>query len=244
VDLPKGDSGVHIRSVKIRNVRGFNEVDLDFSRPDGSLAGWTVLAGRNGSGKSTLLKALSLPLVSPEEMLSLTGTYAGWLRLGQREGEIHVKTSDENTGHPFTHATTTWHHEGKQGEINTLKLILDSNATNNSKRSWEVPKSWFIVGYGPYRRLTGHATDAQRLMTGPERLACLVNLFREDASLIECVTWLRDIYLRRLENRLGAAELEQAVLALLNDGLLPDGLRVEGVDSEGLGCSNAAFGFR
>jgi len=96
------------------------------------------------------------------------------------------------------------------------------------------PGGWFAVGYGPYRRLSGHASDAQRLMTGPERVARLVNLFREDASLVECVTWLREIYLRRLENRPGAAELERAVLALLNDGLLPDCATVEGVDSEGL----------
>jgi hypothetical protein len=100
---------------------------------------------------------------------------------------------------------------------------------------WEQsPKGWFVVAYGPYRRLTGHASDAQRLMAGPERVARLVSLFREDASLVECVTWLREIYLRRLENRPGAAELEDAVLALLNDGLLPDGVTVEGVDSEGL----------
>jgi len=95
-------------------------------------------------------------------------------------------------------------------------------------------EGWFSVGYGPYRRLSGHASDAQRLMTGPERVARLINLFREDASLIECVTWLREIYLRRLEKRPGAAQLERAVLALLNDGLLPDCAEVEGVDSEGL----------
>jgi len=49
------------------------------------------------------------------------------------------------------------------------------------------PQGWLVVGYGPYRRLTGHASDAQRLMTGPERVARLVSLFREDASLVECV---------------------------------------------------------
>ena len=51
---------MHIKRLQIRNVRGFGEVDLDFTRPDGSLSGWTVLAGRNGSGKSTLLKAIAL----------------------------------------------------------------------------------------------------------------------------------------------------------------------------------------
>ena len=93
---------------------------------------------------------------------------------------------------------------------------------------------WFLAGYGPYRRLSGHTADAQRLMAGPSRIASLVSLFREDSSLIECVTWLREIYLRRLEKKAGAQELEDAVISLLNDGLLPDKVQVENVDSEGL----------
>jgi len=72
-------------------------------------------------------------------------------------------------------------------------------------------------------------------MAGPGRLARLVTLFREDASLVECILWLKNVYLRRLENKPGMAELEKNVLALLNHGsLLPDGVNVDHVDSEGL----------
>lgn len=99
---------------------------------------------------------------------------------------------------------------------------------------WRGEKGWFLAAYGPYRRLSGHATDAQRLMAGPDRVARVVSLFREDSSLVECVQWLREIYLLRLEGKPGAAELEKAVLALLNDGLLPGSLYVEGIDSEAL----------
>ena len=74
-------------------------------------------------------------------------------------------------------------------------------------------------------------------MAGPDRVARVVSLFREDSSLVECVQWLREIYLLRLEGKPGAAELEQAVLSLLNDGLLPGGLQVEGIDSEALWVS-------
>jgi predicted ATP-binding protein involved in virulence len=61
-----------------------------------------------------------------------------------------------------------------------------------------------------------------------------VSLFREDSSLIECVEWLREIYLQRLEGKDGAAEVERIVLSFLNDGLLPDDVQVQAVDSEGL----------
>src|SRR6185436_1569747 len=46
--------------------------------------------------------------------------------------------------------------------------------------------------------------------------------------------WLREIYLRRLEKGQPWLKLENSVLALLNDGLLPDGARVEKIDSEAL----------
>ncbi|MFY9820242.1 MAG: AAA family ATPase [Thermoanaerobaculia bacterium] len=71
-------------------------------------------------------------------------------------------------------------------------------------------------------------------MAGPETIARLVSLFREDSSLIESLEWLREIYLQRLEEKPGAADTEQLVLSFLNDGLLPGDVFVEKVDSEGL----------
>jgi hypothetical protein len=76
-------------------------------------------------------------------------------------------------------------------------------------------------------------------MAGPVPIARLVSLFREDASLIESIGWLKENYVRKLERKRGAAELEKAVLDLLGDGLLLDGVRVEKFDSEGLWtCQN------
>jgi hypothetical protein len=71
-------------------------------------------------------------------------------------------------------------------------------------------------------------------MVAPGHVSRLVSLFREDASLAESVRWLQDIYLRRLEGRPGWQELEDIVLKLLDDGLLPSEMKVDRVDSEGL----------
>jgi hypothetical protein len=68
-------------------------------------------------------------------------------------------------------------------------------------------------------------------------LASVVTLFREDASLAESVQWLQRAYLRRLEGRPDAAQLEQNALRLLQDGLLPDGMRMERIDSDALWVS-------
>jgi hypothetical protein len=73
------------------------------------------------------------------------------------------------------------------------------------------------------------------LTGGPLPIARLVNLFQgEDATLAESIQWLKELHLRRLERREGAAELLDSVLTLLNDGLLPDSTKVDKVDSEGL----------
>ena len=58
---------MYVSNLKIQGIRSFvgeRSVDLDFTRPDGSYAGWTVLAGRNGSGKTTVLQAIALGLAA------------------------------------------------------------------------------------------------------------------------------------------------------------------------------------
>lgn len=212
---------MHISRIQIENIRGFREVDLDLRRPDGSLAGWTVLAGRNGSGKSTLLRAVALAIVGPEAALKLVRTFDRWIHEGEKNAWACVH-SDEAP--PFELA---W-----QTDLEVEEPEINWNETSSSQR--KRAGNGFLAGYGPFRRLTGHARDAQDLMQGPERVARLVSLFRDEASLIEVVEWLTQVYLRRLEERPGAAELERDVLRILNDGLLPDGAQVEKIDSDGL----------
>jgi hypothetical protein len=238
---------VYIERVRIKDIRGFTEVDLDLTRPDGSFAGWTVLAGRNGAGKSTFLKAVALSISGPAAARSLVESFSGWIRSSSAQGHIetllHPGTPDQFAGAGRLPEAPFWTglswKEGGGGQEPALAEDLESNSKNRRRAPergpWaDNPSGWFLAGYGPYRRLTGHASDAQRLMVGPDRIARVVSLFREDASLLECVQWLREVYLRQLEKKPGAAELLCDVIDLLNDGLMPDGVRVEKIDSEAL----------
>jgi energy-coupling factor transporter ATP-binding protein EcfA2 len=224
---------VYIRRVTIHNVRGFKEVDLDFTRPDGSFAGWTVLAGRNGSGKSSLLRLMAVTAYGTATTAQLQGNIGSWLREGATEGSSSVslildRTEINGSGSP---STVDWSVRWFEG-IDDSRLEHDGEPLSHA--AIRQRERYFLAGYGPNRRLTGSAEGAQRLMAGGGPVARIVTLFREDASLFESVTWLREIYLKRLEKRTGAAKLEQNVLALLNDGLLPDGIVVEKIDSDGL----------
>jgi len=93
---------MHVSRLRISGVRGFygdRSVDLDLTRPDGSLAGWTVLAGRNASGKSTLLQALALTLAGPRSV-AFVPSLMDWMSTGAARAEIRA-----NIRVPWTLAT-------------------------------------------------------------------------------------------------------------------------------------------
>lgn len=85
---------MYISRVRIENIRCFGSgeqaVDLDLRRPDGSYAGWTVIAGRNGAGKTTLLRTIALTVAGINVARALQETYVGWIRRGSTEGNARL----------------------------------------------------------------------------------------------------------------------------------------------------------
>ena len=96
------------------------------------------------------------------------------------------------------------------------------------------PNGWFCAGYGPFRRLYGASPDAQRIMSGPSRIARFATMFREDATLGECDLWVKDLHHRSLEKRDKETNLLNEVKTILDSDFLQHGLRIDHVDSEGL----------
>lgn len=238
---------MYISKIWLENIRGFRSgelrVDLDLRRPDGRYAGWTVLAGRNGAGKSTFLKALALAASGSAAARTLQQSFSGWIREGEEHAyagaELFYDRNEdgfERRGKPPASpfwVGLTWSRSEAGPEPSLAPGVGYTKAAERGPWA-DNPIGWFLAGYGPYRRLAGHASDAQRLMVGAPRIARLVSLFREDASLVESIQWLKEFHLRRLEQRQGADELLEGVLDLLNHGLLPDSARVARFDSEGL----------
>jgi hypothetical protein len=242
---------MYLSRIEIENLRGFRSddlrIDLDLRRPDGRFAGWTVIAGRNGTGKTTFLKAIAMAVAGPVGIYTLQQSLAGWIRVGQVEAEVvahlHIDPAYDHSPEGIFRARLGMRMGDRDREpqlnIGTSPTFLYVRKSESREVSpvgpWALnPQGCFIAGYGSYRRLMGHAADAQRLMSGPSNVARLVSLFREDASLVESIQWLRELHLRRLEKREGAEELLESVLALLNDELLPPPSRVMEIDSEGL----------
>ncbi|MGW4890997.1 AAA family ATPase [Kitasatospora sp. NPDC004240] len=252
---------MYLKNVRVRNVRGFHgsrDVDLDLTRPDGSYAGWTVLAGRNGSGKTTLLRAIALAVSGPSAARGLVTGFDSWI--GTEPGPAYAEVClDYDSGNdrfttgrppagPFW-AGLKWT-APDPGSVSgraaqpALEIQSYKRATTAQRGPWaDNPVGWFCAGYGPFRRLAGGSGEVQRRMAGAGAVARLTSLFHEDASLAEGVSWLIEQHLRTLERKPGAAELKLIALEILGDDLLPDDYTIRNVDSDGLWVAHGERSF-
>lgn len=238
---------MYVTRLRLDGVRGFHGAracDLDFTRPDGSCAGWTVLAGRNGSGKTTLLRTIALALAGPERASRLDNEIEDHLSYGLARGllELTFRADPEvDLGAPRPsdrlRTAVEW---GPDREPLTQDDQPPTRArfvsrTKATRLLWSPspPAGWFHAAYGPFRRLSGtglRERDPQIL----DRAEALRTLFQEESALTESVEWLVSVRMRQMEGEAGVDRLIESVLALLNDGLLPGDFRVEEVTSRGL----------
>ena len=235
---------MYVRRVVLENVRCFERLDFKFGPRGDRYPGWTVITGDNAAGKTTLLKAIALALVGPDAARTLVPSMRGWVREGCEEATIAVEivAGDEDR---FRRAGARYKEpfwsELRLSNGNGPEVTLGQGARYRrkgkgpAKGPWaDNPEGWFSAGYGPFRRLYGASPNAQRVMSGPGRVARYATMFLEDATLGECELWLTDLSHKRLEHRQKETEILDRVLLLLNDDFLRNGVRVDRVDSEGL----------
>lgn len=235
---------MYLKKLILKDLKGFKKLDFSFAP-----SGWNVLTGDNGSGKTALLKAIALALVGPDVARALQPSLRGWIRDGSAKAEIAAQIAPDSRD---KFATGRRYEESFWSEV---ELVLNGGPEASMKPGsqrrrgkkgplngpWaENTAGWFAVGYGPFRRLYGASPEAQRLMSGPSRVARFATMFKEDATLLECELWLKELSHKSLENRERERRILGQVEALLNDDFLRSGLRVERVDSDGLWLKDAS----
>lgn len=242
---------MYVARLRINGFRGFHgprACDLDFERPDGGYAGWTVLAGRNGSGKTTLLRSIAIGLAGPKRAGQLDGDLETQLSYGASRGKLAVDVLpdpgvDTGTREPDKiTAEALWEPEweSEPGQDDPpIELVFQQDRERSARNvldylwSSTPPPGWFHAAYGPFRRLTGTGLY-ERTPQVPDRTTALRTLFEEQSALTEAFDWLLSLHLRALENKPGAAALKYGVIDFLNGGLLPEPYHIEGVDSDGM----------
>ena len=238
---------MYIKKLTLKNIKAFEALSFDFTRPDGSFAGWTVFVGGNGSGKTTILRTIALSLMGPKAGDVILGRHQGWISKGAVDGssiaticvdpsfDAFNKAPLEKTPLSEFEAGVQWHREELDDCHEAPKNYVEFEATAGSRRAkrgpWYPPANgWFAAGYGPMRRLTGTSEAARSIEVGDGRECRFITLFWESAALEEGDFWLRWMHARTLEtdrpDRNDIESLVQLVTALLNDGLLPVGMKV------------------
>ncbi len=230
---------MHIKSVKLKDIKNFQKAELDFTRPDGSLKGWNVIVGGNASGKSTILKAMALALCGPDSGRQLMKDTSGWIRGRQKMGRAILAIEWDNEFDHFKKGGRIPKDRGCECGVRWTSgapprpSFKASGGDRVAQRGpWnDSAQGWFAAGYGPMRRLTGSSPDAMRDAAGGGKIANFVSLFREDAALSESEVWLKEHQFKALEGNEKAKKLVEEVTNFLNDGLLPAGFTIERITS-------------
>lgn len=240
---------MYVKSVELRNIRGFRHLKFDFERSDrdNQFAGWTVFTGDNGSGKSALLKAIAVVLAGTDAARSLQPSFHRWVTEGKGPDEeafievmlVRVPADDSlSSGGAPPNNRFSAKVSLKVSEKETTLIASDRRGARKyftpQRTIWAVDaRGWFCCGYGPFRRIFGASPEATRQMVAPstERF---VTMFQEAASLAEVDQWLRNLKHKELEGRLQEKEQLAFVLRMLQDELLIGNISVDRVDSDGL----------
>ncbi|CAM2064798.1 AAA family ATPase [Sulfidibacter corallicola] len=209
---------MYIKKIHIENVRGLPPLDIDLKRPGGGYAGMTVVAGPNGSGKTSLLQALALATYG-DDVNPYPASY--WLRQGHGSMVIRLDLKAEaeriSPNQPLT------------AEYGINGNVVEENRPSSLDEELGKEKGWFLVGYGPLRRLGSAEEETMK----PAMFRCHT-LMKESSTLNETVRWLKDLNHRALEGDEPSKRLENGLLRLLGDGLLPDGVVPLRISSKGL----------
>lgn len=242
-----GANAMHIHKLNISHVRGFQDVQFDFSRPDGSHAGWTVITGDNGSGKSTLLKCLAIVLAGTDGARALQPSYHRWvkdgapnstgsimLEIGRDDADDTLADSGKAPG-PLFPAKVEFRNGGKETILSkAVPPGRPKNYSSPDRTIWSPDsRGYFSCGYGPFRRMFGASPEAVRQMAAAstERF---VTMFNEAASLAEVDFWMKGLRHRELESKSpGKIELD-ILLSVMRHDLLPNQVTIDGVDADGL----------
>lgn len=182
-------SQLAVSRVRLKNVRGFREIEIAATKPDGTPRSRTLIIGRNGTCKTSLLRALALSLCDPVDAASLISEPIGSLVGPAAErAEVHLELTPRS-GVP-----------SKSASVFSLILVVEGKDS-----IWEMedgpPSELFVCAYGAGR--FGVGTDTGREYRALDSVASLFDYRR---TLID-----GELTLRRLQDYLGTKRFESTL---------------------------------
>ncbi len=223
---------MYIRSVSIQDIRSIAWLELEFDHAH--YPGWHVILGANGSGKSTLARSIALALTGPKEAEALRQDWNDWIQRGVDAGCVLLKIIPDRTldrpgikGNGGVDAGLIFNRvlEGTQ---------LVATKDSDSRYLWSSGSGWFCASYGPFRRFSGGYSNVARLFHSHPHLAPHLSVFGEESAQLDCLEWLKQLRVKKLEKDPEGDCLE-LLKKFINQGeLLPFKTKLKSVSSNGV----------
>lgn len=197
-----GDA-LYLRHLRIQHLKLIRDLDLSFTRADGSPRMWTVIIGENGTGKTSILQAIAMAAAGSLQVNALAGGVVGQLRdrrgaeemkieaefgfsdLALRNGSVFPGNVPELT--PGLRLRSEVSLKPKQTTLRAMARYEYEGAGLSAPKDdpldavrAENTKFWFVSGYGVRRVLPESGRMPRLEQPSIERMA---TLFNPEASL-------------------------------------------------------------
>jgi energy-coupling factor transporter ATP-binding protein EcfA2 len=202
---------MYLRKLRLENIRGFDELELDLSEPSGVRL-WTVLIGANGTGKTTLLRTIAIGLAAESDANAMLASPIGALvKDGRKFGDITLTVSDGG---------------GRAQKEKVLRTIIKATRTRESIRR-DSPEASdgqepLLLGYGISRVRGGKGEYRGYRIFDSTR-----TLFDYDAELAPV-----ELTIRRIEDFLGKTSYARAMAGVTRALDLPESTSIS-IDAGG-----------
>ena len=193
---------MYIKRIQLKNIRGFDDLDLYVTDEDGNLRMRTLVIGRNGTCKTTLLRSIALGLENRADVNALAAEpLAGQLRSpGGGESTITIQLQDGSEKQKFI------------VDDNGVEVILEPETASDN------PPAIFLCGYG-----VGRANEGVEFRREYRIADSAYTLFSYGATLVQA-----ELVLRRLRDYLQIRRFRRALEGIKKGmGLSPEGFAGE-----------------
>ena len=190
---------LYLRSIELKNIRGFRHLKLDLRAKSGMPRMQTTIIGRNGTCKTTLLRAIALAFADDQDGAALLSENNGlWVTEGVHQGVIKLYLEPVHGGPEV---------------LRTVTLNANDHGERITLEGESFKKQLFLCAYGMGR---GHASGESG--RGYQTKDSVMTLFDYSRSLVDS-----ELVLRRLFDFLGERRFDNVLHALKKSlGLGPD----------------------
>lgn len=143
---------------------------------------------------------------------------ARYIVTGRNPEELDIVTSERTLSLPPM-SIVDWSGEG--GPRERERIAKDMSRLKQTAYI-EGKEGWLACGYGPFRRLSGGAQAADRILYSGRKSARFVTLFREDAALTDATDWLVSLYNKARDNDIASQSVLSQIKSAFANEFLPE----------------------